>query len=272
MGKLQSSVNQALTSVGAVKKIGEHMKKQDEQIALQKETINKLEPTKQEIQAAEEFESQIEADKAKQMKHLGVVVNEPEESGKFMSDWSDHGLHVGGFGKGAISREEAEKLFYELSWGKPNPSPSQGVDSGQNKEPVNDSQQASDPLPPGYIGQFLPPKPSVFEPASIYSTRPRIDQYQIEWLRKQDMFSPEAWAEFDKEEKLRFQENLDTISRAHNWTEGSETSLISQSVDPQRARQSASRGTRLSTEAGRAKASQKNSFRNRITFYKGGKK
>lgn len=270
MGKLQSSVNQALTSVGAVKKIGEHMKKQDEQIALQKETINKLEPTKQEIQAAEEFESQIEADKAKQMKHLGVVVNDPEESGKFMSDWSDHGLHVGGFGQGAISREEAEKILYELSWGKPNTDP-QGTDTG-SKEIVNDSQQASEPLPPGYIGQFLPPKPSVFEPASIYSIRPRIDQYQLDWLRKQGLFSPEAWAKFDEEEKLRFQENLDTISRAHNWTGDSETGSISQSVDPQRARQSASRGTKLSTEAGRAKASQKNSFRNRITFYKGGKK
>lgn len=136
MGKIQNELNQALHSAAVFSAGKKLVKGQEQQIKQQEETKQaiqdlqgkKLEPTEQEIQAAEEFESQIEADKAKQMKHLGVVVNDPEESGKFMSDWSDHGLHIGGFGEGAISREDAQKILHELSWGKPNPSLSQSVD------------------------------------------------------------------------------------------------------------------------------------------------
>lgn len=119
MGNLQSNVNSVLGTATKIEKLykplGEINKK-----------VNP--PTEQEIQQAEEFEAQIEADKAKQMQHLGVVINDPAESGKFMSDWSDHGMHIGGFGEGAISKEDAQKILHELSWGKPNPKLSQSVD------------------------------------------------------------------------------------------------------------------------------------------------
>ena len=78
------------------------------------------------------------------------------------------------------------------------------------------------------------------------------------------------------EENLRKQEVLDQINNplrlTRGWDEDPDRRFLSQSVNPQRAKQSASRGSALSINAGRAKASQKNSFRNRITFYKGGKK
>lgn len=259
MGKLQSSVNQALTAVGAVKKIGEHMKKQDEQIALQKETINKLEPWQEAIVEENEAIHQDQMDRInKPGAKSGEKVYIPED---LQSDPNQMG-----------PMPYTPALFGEDGFNLHGPIKNFNV----SKEGERNARLMSPPLPPGYYGRYVPSKPSVFDPASPFHTRSRLSEHQIAWLKKQDMFSPEAWEEFNQEEARRIQENMDAINEpkriAEGWPEDPDRQFLSQSVNTQRAEDSAFRGARLSIEASRAKANQKNSFRNRITFYKGGKK
>ena len=134
MGTIQNQLNSALGAVARVK-VGKGIIQgakdiKDIKTMTEEKTDEDLEREAAEQslrEFAEETELKAEADKEHQMKHLGVVVNDPMESGKYMGDWSEHGYHVGGFGKGAISKEEASKLFTDLSWDKPNPALAQSV-------------------------------------------------------------------------------------------------------------------------------------------------
>lgn len=143
MGTIQNQLNSALGALTRVKVgkgiISAAKDVKDIKTMTEEKTDEDLEREAAEQslrEFAEETELKAEADKEHQMKYLGVVVNDPYESGSFMGDWSEHGYHVGGFGKGAISEEEASKMFTELGPDlKPkNPKLAQAIDDSRAEQ------------------------------------------------------------------------------------------------------------------------------------------